>query len=70
MVNFLTRSLTNSPQFEYVPVYALRFEVDASAWGFKEQVIKSKWFKSNRLNTSNQLGNGLYLSMKLEATSL
>jgi hypothetical protein len=52
------------------PIICIKCVVDASAWGFKEQVTNTKWFKSNQQKTFNQLGTGSFLSTKLEATSL
>jgi|Wag4MinimDraft_19_1082662.scaffolds.fasta_scaffold68738_2 N6-adenosine-specific RNA methylase IME4 len=52
------------------PIMCIKCVLDAIAWGFKEQVSQTKWFKSNQQKTFNQHGTGSYLSTKLEAIDL
>jgi N6-adenosine-specific RNA methylase IME4 len=52
------------------PLMRIKFVLDASAWGFKEQVAKTKWFKSSQPRTFNRLGTGSYLNTKLEGIDL
>jgi hypothetical protein len=52
------------------PIMCIKCVLDASAWGFKEQVSNTKWFNSNQQKISNPLGTGSYLNTKQEATDL
>jgi N6-adenosine-specific RNA methylase IME4 len=52
------------------PIMCIKCVLDASAWGFKEQVTNTKWFKSSHQKTFSQLGTGSYLSTKPEAIDL